>query len=133
MSRNDPPPPEHAQQHLFNEDFFKDIAHKMDPNQEITPEALDFYNEIADEFFHSILSEAMTYIKDKNKDEIPTNSNEPLTIQAEDIYFILRTKFNMTNFPGGGIQSNTSITMPTAEYKEKLQAIRQFCATHRDD
>lgn len=131
MSNSNPPPPEHVKQHLFSDDFYKDIAHKMDPDQEITPEALSFYHDIADDFFQSILNETYNFIREKYKDEI--NNQEPMTIQAEDIYFILRTKFNMTNFPGGNIQSSTSITMPTAEYKEKLQAIRQFSATHRDD
>lgn len=131
MSRTDPPPPEYVSKHLFNDDFYKDIAHKMDPDQEITTEAIAFYNDIAEDFFNSILNETLFLIREKYKDEI--NNGESLTIQAEDIYFILRTKFNMTNFPGGNIQSSTSITMPTAEYKEKLQAIRQFSATHRDD
>lgn len=131
MSRFEPPPPEHVKQHLFSEDFYKDIAHKMDPDQEITPEALSFYNDIADDFFQSVLRETYFFVREKNKDEL--NNQESLSIQAEDIYFILRTRFNMTNFPGGNIQSGASITMPTTEYKEKLQHIRQFSATHRDD
>lgn len=125
-----PPPPEQIPENLFDQSFYEELVKEMDPNQEITPEAIDFFNDIAHEFLRSVLVESAEFVKNTSKDD---SSTKQLEIGQDDVNYILKAKFNMTNFPGGPPVPDTSIVRPTAEYLEKLNAIRSFSDTHRDD
>ena len=110
---------------LFNSDFYLDIAHQMDPDQDISPDALKFFNDIANDFLTTVLWDTV-----RLKRQIA--SNKQIEIGTDDIHYILQTRFGMT-LPGGRILNESNKMKPTQEYNEKLEIVREFTANHRDD
>jgi hypothetical protein len=108
---------------LFSADFYADIAHGLDPDQEITAEALAKLDELARDFMRNILRTAGGVAR-----------NSPLTeITAENVHFVLQNYFGMSLSGPSGPQIRTVSQTPTPEYQEKLAAVRSFAATRRDE
>ena len=118
---------------LFDEKFYKDIVHEMDPEQEITPEAIDYLNKVALVFFEDMFG-TLFNLKRGGKSNREGNRREDVVVTANDVYFVLQTKYRMS-LPSATAPVVTDQTFqnPTAEYQEKLQAVRKFAESHADD
>jgi transcription initiation factor TFIID subunit TAF12 len=127
---NPAPRPDPASGPIFSDEFYRDIAHEMDPEQEITSDAIMLIGELAEDFMGSVLNEVFLLKRKRG-------SKEKVDVEAADIHFVLQDRFGMS-LPGATgprelIPSDISVQRPTKEYQEKQDAVRQFAATHRDD
>jgi hypothetical protein len=108
---------------IFSPDFYTDIAHDIDPDQDITPEALAKLDDLARDFMRNILRTAGGIAR-----------NSPGTeITAENVHFVLQNYFGMSLSGPSGPQVRAASQAPTPEYQEKLAAVRSFAATRRDE
>ncbi|KAH0787295.1 Transcription initiation factor TFIID subunit 12 [Histomonas meleagridis] len=113
---------------LFSADFYRDIAHKMDPEQEFSPEAISFLNEISDNFYDTILTEIIQYSKGK----VGKGTRDQIEITEEDVQFIVE-KFTGISLRSRLSQTEPTIFKPTAEYQEKLAAVRAHAVSQNED
>ena len=118
---------------LFDQSYYLDIAHEMDPEQEIAPEAIDYLNEIAWCFFIDIRSTLLGLKKSNDHDARGAPRLEDRITEA-DVRYVLQTKYKLS-LPGatGPIITDQIFQNPTAEYQEKLRAVRTFAANQGDD
>ena len=121
MSARTPPNATGERATILSRDFYTNVAHEMDPSQEITPEAVEFLNDISQFFLQSVIRDVASLRK------------SPDAITPEDVYYILQSRHNML-LPGPTGPLTTELRpSPTAEYQEKLHAVRAFAASHTDD
>jgi hypothetical protein len=105
---------------LFSADFYTDIVHEMDPEQDVAPEALAEFNELARDFVLNVLCTASRIARGAGGREIT----------AENIHFVLQNYFGMTLSGPSGPQRSVA-QEPTAEYHEKIVAVRDAAASGR--
>jgi chitinase len=104
---------------LFPRDFYFNIAHEMDPEQDLAEEAIALFELAGWDFLHRTL-EAASLLVGPNQ-----------TVSAETINFIAQNCFGIEL--GEPVPAGPVTKAPTAEYLEKLANVRQFAAEHRDD
>jgi transcription initiation factor TFIID subunit TAF12 len=120
MQRPDPP-----KDPIFSREFYEDIVTQMDPAQELTPESVALFGDLADDFMRSVFTDAFQLVRKREP-------KEDRRVEAEEIYFILQTKYGMS-LPGPPMTTDSFVQGPTKEYQEKQNAVRTFAAAHRDD
>lgn len=111
---------------LFSKDFYLDVAHQMDPDQNFSPDALSFLNEISDNFYEMLLNDIAKYAKNK-KDSI-----DGIEVTEQDVKFIVENITGMA-IPISMTQTEPTTFKPTAEYQEKLDAVRSFVKNKNED
>lgn len=111
---------------LFPEEFYREIAHQMDPSQEFSPEALSFLNEISDDFYARLLRDIGRFAKSKKKSE------ESIEVTEMDVRFIVE-KYTGMMLPISMAQTEPMAFKPTEEYKEKLDAVRSFVKSKNEE
>jgi hypothetical protein len=114
---------------FFPPEFYAEIVHEIDPQQEITDEALAKFNQLADDFVTQAFREAVSLVGRRRQSQ---GGEERPQVTADDIHYILQNRFGMSVSGSEHPIPELSARTPTDEYREKLRTVRE-CASHRDD
>ena len=110
----------------FSEDFYRELLHEVDPEQDITPGALRYLNKVADNFLRDLMEWVRLVKKaDREGDHV---------VQDTDVFYVLQSLYGVS-LPGptGPLVSDQRLQKPTDDYEEKRRAVQAFAANHQDD
>jgi hypothetical protein len=114
---------------FFPVEFYTNIMKEIDPEQEITDEALVKFNQLATDFVTAVFRESTDLVRGSGTGQ---RENEAVQITADDVHYVLQNRFGMSLSVGTGPVPDLAVHGPTEEYKEKLRTVREY-ASHRDD
>jgi histone H3/H4 len=114
---------------FFPVEFYTKIVREIDPQQEITEEALVKFNQLAQDFLTQVFQESTQLVRGRG---ISQGGNEVVQVTADDVHYVLQNRFGMSLSVATRPVPDFAVRSPTEEYRDKLRTVRE-CASHQDD
>lgn len=124
-----------AQPVFFLDDFYREVAKEVDPEADLTPEALTYLQDVAHCFMGNVLRQAGSMAS------AGSEVRGPVQITDKEISYVLRNYYGMPLTtsamhqaePGQYLTDPVPQWTPVEGYQEKLNAVLEYTASNADD